>query len=48
MKQKMHGYIMTIDKVEESLFTTNKYINIYCKLDSGDIMKHNHKEIILL
>lgn len=48
VKQKMHGYVMTVDKIEEVSIANNKYINVYCKTDSGNIMKHKHKEIILM
>ena len=50
VKQKMHGYIMTVVSIEDShrLFTTNEYVNIICRLDDGSTMKHNHKELLLV
>lgn len=48
VKQKMHGYIMRVDRIEEISLANNKYINVYCKTESGNIMRHKHKEIILI
>lgn len=51
VKQKMHGYIMTVERIEDSkrvYFTTNEFVNVICKTDSGEIMKHNHKELLLI
>lgn len=48
VKQKMHGYVMTVNKIEEVVVGTKEYINIYCKTDSGEVMKHNHKEVVLV
>lgn len=50
VKQKMHGYIMEVESIEDSRnsFTTNDYVRITCKTDSGNIMTHNHKELILV
>lgn len=50
VKQKMHGYLMTVESIEDSrgLYSTNEYVNICCKIDNGNIMKHNHKELLLV
>lgn len=50
VKQKMHGYTMTVETVEDSrnLFTTNEFINVICKTENGSIMKHTHKELLLV
>lgn len=50
VKQKMHGYIMTVDSIEDSRdsFTTNEFVNVICKIGSGSIMKHRHKELLLV
>lgn len=48
VKQKMLGYIMTVESVEECKVVTDEFINVICKTDSGSIMKHRHKELLLL
>lgn len=50
VKQKMHGYIMTVNKIEESISVigSKHHVNIICETDSGDIMKHTHKEVDLI
>lgn len=48
VKQKMHGYIMEVDRIEEVSVANTKYINVYCRTESGNIMKHKHKEIMLI
>lgn len=50
VKQKMHGYIMTVNKIEESyvVIGSKHYVNIFCETDNGDIMKHIHKEMDLV
>lgn len=50
VKQKMHGYIMTVVSIEDSqcVYTTNKFVNVTCRLDNGSTMKHNHKELVLV
>lgn len=48
VKQKMQGYIMTVDRIEECSLLAAEYINIFCKTDSGSIMKHTHKELLLV
>lgn len=50
VKQKMHGYIMTVERIEDSrrVFTTNEFVNVICRTDDGEIMKHNHKELLLI
>ena len=50
VKQKMHGYIMVVESVETShgLASAKEYVNVYCKTDNGSIMKHNHKELLLV
>lgn len=48
VKQKMHGYILTVEETKEVKPTLGKdYINVICRTDSGDIMKHSHKELLL-
>lgn len=44
----MHGYIMEVDRIEEVSVANTKYINVYCRTESGNIMKHKHKEIMLI
>ena len=36
VKQKTHGYIMTVETIEDSrnLFTTNEFVNVFCKRDT--------------
>lgn len=48
VKQKMFGYIMTVEQVEECRVVTNEYVNVICKTDSGGIMKYKHIELLLL
>lgn len=48
VKQKMHGYIMTVEQIEPCKVLTNEFVNVVCKTDSGSIMKHNHKELLLV
>ena len=50
VKQKMHGYIMKVESIEDSRdsFTTNEFVNVICKTDNGSIMKHRHKELLLV
>lgn len=49
VKQKMHGYIMTVQSTEESkrIIGSGTFVNVICVIDSGSIMKHNHKELLL-
>lgn len=49
VKQKMHGYVMTVHKIEESyaVIGSKHYVNIICETDNGDMMKHTHKEVDL-
>ena len=48
VKQKMHGYVLTVEKIEESfsIIGSKNYVIITCITDNGDIMKHNHKELL--
>lgn len=48
VKQKMHGYIMTVEQIEECKVGTNEFVNVKCKTDNGSIMKHKHKELLLV
>ena len=50
VKQKIHGYIMTVETIEDSrnLLTTNEFVNVFCETDSGSLMRHNHKDLLLL
>lgn len=50
VKQKMHGYIMTVESIRDSRdsFLTNEFVNVVCKTDNGDAMTHNHKELLLV
>ena len=50
VKQKMYGYILTVESIEDSrtVFTTNEFVNVICRTDDGEIMKHNHKELLLI
>ena len=49
VKQKMHGYIMTVERIEDSTTVfADEFVNVTCKTDNGDIMKHNHKELLLI
>ena len=48
VKQKMHGYILTLEKTSEVKPTLGKdYINVVCRTDGGEIMKHSHKELLV-
>lgn len=48
VKQKIHGYIMTVEQVKECNVGTNEFVNVTCKTDDGHIMKHKHKELLLM
>ena len=50
VKQKMHGYTLTVESIQESgtVFADHEFVNVICKTDDGNIMKHNHKELLLL
>lgn len=50
VKQKMHGYIMTVVSIEDSkrLYPTNNFVNVTCRSDDGSTMRHNHKELLLV
>lgn len=48
VKQKTHGYIMTVEQIEECKVVSNEFVNVICKTDSGSIMKHKHKELLLI
>ena len=48
VKQKMHGYIFTVEETKEVRPTLSKdYIEVVCKTDTGEIMKHSHKELLV-
>lgn len=48
VKQKMYGYIFTVEETKEVRPTLSKdYIEVVCKADTGEIMKHSHKELLL-
>ncbi len=48
VKQKMHGYIFTVEEISEVKPTLEKdYIKVVCKTDTGEIMKHSHKELLV-
>lgn len=48
VKQKMHGYILTVEKIEEFYPCNNsgEYVIITCITKNGEVMKHNHKEVL--
>lgn len=48
VKQKMHGYIMIVEQIEECNVVANEFVNVTCKTDDGSIMKHKHKELLLV
>lgn len=50
VKQKMHGYVMTVKQTEElyAVIGSRRYINIICETEHGSIMKHTHKEVDLV
>lgn len=48
VKQKMHGYIMTVEQIQECKVVSNEFVNVVCKTDDGSIMKHKHKELVLV
>lgn len=48
VKQKMHGYIMTVEQIEECNVVSNEFVNVKCKTDDGSIMKYKHKELLLV
>lgn len=48
VKQKMHGYIMTVEQVKECNVGTHEFVNVFCKTDDGSIIKHKHKELLLM
>ncbi|RHC54671.1 hypothetical protein DW839_18405 [Enterocloster bolteae] len=48
VKQNMFGYIMTVERVEECRVVINEFVNVICKTESGSIMKHKHKELLLM
>ncbi len=48
VKQKMYGYIFTVEETKEVRPILSKdYIEVVCKTDTGEIMKHSHKELLL-
>ena len=47
VKQKMHGYIMTVEEIEYCKVVTNEFVNVICKTDTGSLMKCKHKELLL-
>lgn len=48
VRQKMHGYTMTVKQIEECKVVSNEFVNVTCKTDDGSIMKHKHKELLLV
>ncbi len=50
VRQKMHGYVMTVKDTKESyaVIGSRRYINIICEAEDGCIMNHNHKEVDLV
>lgn len=50
VQQKKHGCVMTVERIEDSrlLFTTNEFVNVICRTETGEIMKHSHKELSLI
>lgn len=46
VKQKMHGYIMTVIKTEDyPVLYRHPVIFVHCETESGGIMKHKHTEV---
>lgn len=48
VKQKMHGYIMTVEHIEECKVVSNEFVSVVCKTENGSVMKHKHKELLLV
>lgn len=49
VRQKMFGYILTVDSVSEmtTVLGAKTMIIVKYRTEKGEIMKHNHKELTL-
>ena len=49
VKQKQHGYIFSVVSIQECrTMTGTEYVKVLCRTNTGEIMKHNHKELLLI
>ena len=49
VKQKQHGYVFSVVAIQECrTMTGTEYVKVLCRTNTGEIMKHNHKELLLL
>ena len=50
VKQKMHGYIFTVKETRSChrAMGMRDCVMVICETENGEIMKHNHKELLLV